>query len=211
MHPPSGDRPSIGLRERNRERTRAELAAAALALFVERGFDAVTVDDIAEGAGVSRRTFFRYFESKEDAVLPYEEDRLDQLRDALADRPRGEPVLLSIRHATMAIGIELSQEPLRRTESLQRMRIIEANPSVHARSLELQSRMESEICQLVADHLGVEASTSLEANVVAGASIAAIRAAAHVWLSTGGTGEFTDMVDQAYDVLDTGLSITHEG
>ncbi|MCD9624316.1 TetR family transcriptional regulator [Rhabdothermincola salaria] len=207
MRTASDIRNTAGLRERNRERNRAELAAAALQLFTERGFDEVTVDDIAEAAGVSRRTFFRYFESKEDAVLPYEEERIDQLREALAQRPAHETVLATIRRVTTAIGADLSPQGPARREALARMRIVTENPSVLARSLELQSRMAEELSVLVAEHLGVEAETSLEAQVVAGAAIAAVRAAAHVWWATEGDRDFAELLGEAYDLLTTGVDL----
>lgn len=206
----ASDTRNTGLRERNRERNRAELAEAALRLFTERGFDEVTVDDIAEAAGVSRRTFFRYFESKEDAVLPYEEERIDELREALARRPAHEPVLATIRRVTTAIGADLGPQGPARREALARMRIVTENPSVLARSLELQSRMAQELSALVAEHLGVDADTSLEAQVVAGAAIAAVRAAAQVWWASDGRRDFAELLSEAYDLLTTGVTLAGE-
>src|SRR3546814_1556880 len=99
---PSGSRPS--LRERNHERTRDEIAGHALDLFVARGFDAVTVDDIAASAGISRRTFFRYFETKEDALLPADASRLQRLEQALRERPPAEGDRKSTRGALLELA-----------------------------------------------------------------------------------------------------------
>src|SRR5437773_11582051 len=98
------DRPRPGLRERRKRLTAAELEAAALRLFGERGFDAVTVDDIAAEADVCRRTFFRYFASKEDVLLSDHPRRLAELRQGLAARPPEEPVLTALRHTLLELA-----------------------------------------------------------------------------------------------------------
>src|SRR5438067_6572121 len=76
-----------GLRERKKTETRYALMVAALRLFAERGFDAVTTEDIAEAANVSPRTFFRYFETKADAVLGFAPARIAILQEHLATYP----------------------------------------------------------------------------------------------------------------------------
>lgn len=186
------------LRTRNREQNRADVARVALGLFVARGFDDVTVDDIAEAAGISRRTFFRYFESKEDAALPEEHERLEALRAALSARPAGEPLVLGLRHATSAL---LGPDHFDPDEAMARLRIVVENPSVHARSLELQTHWETEIRQVIAEHRGVDADTDVAARVLAAATVASFRAAAEVWLLTGGDRPLVDVLAEAYDVL----------
>ncbi|MFA5884277.1 MAG: TetR family transcriptional regulator [Acidimicrobiia bacterium] len=96
--PESEVAPDAGRRERNKLRTRHELHAAAVRLFAERGYEATSVDDIVEEAGVSVRTFFRYFASKEDVLFARHMDVTGFLDD-LARQPRGVPPVEAIRRA----------------------------------------------------------------------------------------------------------------
>lgn len=84
--------PKEGLRERKRRETRKRIAVEAFKLFRERGYNAVTVDQIAEAADVSKRTFFDYFPSKDDVVGTWQDSFVTALADAVAARPDGEPI-----------------------------------------------------------------------------------------------------------------------
>ncbi|NEW90747.1 MULTISPECIES: TetR family transcriptional regulator [Rhodopseudomonas] len=82
-----------GLRERKRRETLQRISDAALELFLNKGFDATTLDEIAEAAGISRRTFFYYFASKDDILTAYLGRRTDELRAAvLQSSSAGEPI-----------------------------------------------------------------------------------------------------------------------
>jgi len=198
--------PDPDLRTRNLAHNRAEAARIALELFELRGYDEVGIDDIAAAAGISRRTFFRYFESKEGVVLPFEGERLDVLRQSLAGRAEHEPPLAAVRRAirTIAAGVDDAE----RAAALARMRIVEENPSVHARSLELLSQWETAVREVVAEALGEDPATSMSARVTAAAAIAAFRSAAEVWLARGGTGDLAPLIDEAFDVLTAGLAFS---
>jgi AcrR family transcriptional regulator len=88
-----------GLRARKRERTVREIRNAALDLFIEKGFEATTVDEIAERAEISRATFFRHFPGKADVVFGAAGDGRVELRDAILGRPAGEPDLVAATRA----------------------------------------------------------------------------------------------------------------
>src|SRR6266567_1321843 len=135
----AGERPRPGLRERRERLTAAELEAAALRLFGERGFDAVTVDDIAAEADVSRRTFFRYFASKEDVLLADHFVQLDRLREAMAARPPDEPILAALRNALLSMTGDFED---RREMIILRGRLMRDTPSLQARSLVHQKAWE---------------------------------------------------------------------
>jgi AcrR family transcriptional regulator len=89
--------PPTGLRERKKRETREALARAGLQLFVERGYDATTLADIAEAAGVSTRTIFAYFPGKEDLLFASFETMNQALERALAERPEGQDALTALR------------------------------------------------------------------------------------------------------------------
>src|ERR1700736_5461763 len=102
---------ALGLRERKKLRTEQQLQQAALELFLEHGFDNVTTDDIAAAVEVSKTTFYRYFESKEDVLLGNTAERLASVRQALEDRPIDEPVMVAVRHAMTSVVSQYDQAP----------------------------------------------------------------------------------------------------
>src|SRR5262245_16248484 len=91
-----------GLRERKKQRTRETIARAAHELFVERGYHATTLPEIAEAADVSTRTIFAYFPGKEDILFDDLEQMKDALARALADRPEGKDSLETVREFILA-------------------------------------------------------------------------------------------------------------
>src|SRR5258708_39352380 len=91
-----------GLRLRKRQQTRERLTRAAMALFLERGFEATTLDDIAAAADISRRSFFHYFDSKEDVVFAWHEEITAALVAAIAARPASESMLAAAENAIAA-------------------------------------------------------------------------------------------------------------
>jgi AcrR family transcriptional regulator len=101
-----------GLRETKKRRTRATIAAAAMQLFAARGFDAVTVAEIARAAGVSEKTVFNYFPSKEDLVLERGQERRAALMEAMRDRPPGASLLEPFREQTMLLLDEVEHGPV---------------------------------------------------------------------------------------------------
>jgi AcrR family transcriptional regulator len=88
------------LRERQKQQTREEIARAAMELFLARGFDAVTVAQVADAAGVSEKTVFNYFPAKEDLVFPDGEQRWMALLDKIGNRPPGTSLVEPFRMAT---------------------------------------------------------------------------------------------------------------
>ncbi|MEW6477027.1 MAG: TetR family transcriptional regulator [Actinomycetota bacterium] len=194
--------PVEGLRERHRKRTAAELEEAALALFCEKGFDAVTIDDIAAAADVSRRTFFRYYASKEDVILSDHPKRLDELQEALDRRPADEPALTALRNAILSLAGSFEEQ---REHMLRRFKLVTTTPALEARSLCLQRNWEASVTAMLAERMGVDPAKDLRPGVVAATTMAAMRVATVNWLAGGGKEDLPAIVAASLDLLDGGL------
>lgn len=131
------------LRERKRDRTREALIASATRLFAERGFDGVTVAEIAEDAEVGARTFFAYFPTKEDLLFPDAVARVTAAVDALREHAADEDPLSALVRALDSAGVtggDLTSERARL-----RLRLIAAHPAVQSRALMFQVEAETAI------------------------------------------------------------------
>ncbi|HZI37176.1 MAG TPA: TetR family transcriptional regulator [Acidimicrobiia bacterium] len=204
--PDAGDRARPGLRERRKALTASELEAAAYRLFGERGFDNVTVDDIAAEADVSRRTFFRYFASKEDVLLADHFVQLARLREAMASRPDDEPIVTALRNAVLTLTTDFEE---RKEKVVIRARLMRDTPSLQARSLVHQKLWEDAMQDMAADRLGVDPVKDLRPGVVAAAALAAMRVAFTLWLTAGCDGDVIALTTEALDLLDGGLGQLH--
>jgi AcrR family transcriptional regulator len=191
-----------GLRERNKLRTRQEIADATLRLAAERGLENVTVEQIAAAADVAPRTFFRYFESKEDALLADHSERLELLRETLKSRPATEGPLTAVRTALLDVVGDLEEH---REHMLSKVQLMENNPTLRGRSLEMMGQLELTIAEALAERTGVELETDYRPFLIAAAVCTAMRVAIDRWGATGGSGDLTAMVTSALDLLDGGL------
>ncbi|MEP7055900.1 MAG: TetR family transcriptional regulator [Actinomycetota bacterium] len=191
----------VGLRERKKDQTRRQLQEAALTLFVEHGFDNVTTDDIAAAVDVSKTTFYRYFESKEDVLLGNAADRLAFMERALAERPTDEPVLTAVRYAIASVVSDSGES---REEKLLKSRVMRSAPSLMARKLEHQCAWEDTVAKFVASRLPADKSRDLRARIIAANVLATMRVAMDYWLATDGRGELADVFDEALATLSHG-------
>lgn len=131
----SDDSAPVGLRERRRRETLREVADAALTLFEERGVAATTVDEIAAAAGISPRTFFRYYPTKEHALF-HEDEEYRTIRVALLDDVRGGADLAAaIEHAWVRLFDDFDRRPDIRARVLRVRRVIESEPTLLARAV----------------------------------------------------------------------------
>ena len=164
----------LGLRERKKQQTRQQLAETARRLFVERGFDSVTVADVAKEVDVAVATVFNYFPTKEDLFYSGMESFEAQLLAAVADRPARESVLAAFRRVVLEGTPRLATD-----EALENIkaatRVVGASRSLQAREREIVAGYTDEFAQLIAKETG-RPEGDVEAASVAAALMGAQRA-----------------------------------
>ena len=171
-----------GRREQKREETRRGLTRAAQRLFAARGFDGTTVEEIAAAAGVSRRTFFHYFASKEDVVLSRHDDFERVLLDAIRAAPPAAPLLAVAEHAVVAALGQFDAEEARVIEQLKR-----DTPALRARDQGKYERLEGAIAGALAERSGGSGDdlrVRLDAMVITGM----LRVGSGGWLAAAAAG-----------------------
>lgn len=196
------DRPPLGLRERKKIKTREAIRTATYALIKEQGYDATTIDQIAERAEVSPSTVFRYFPTKEDIVLTDEYDPilLEELRARPADEPWAQTVRYVMQEAVRT-GIEEDPEVARiRTHLLVQV------PAVRSRMMESMSVTGRMFATAVAERTGLPPD-SLEVRVYTMSIIGGLMETSMYWAEQGHQGDFPALLDRALDVLQNGLPV----
>ncbi len=168
--------PGVALREQKKQRTAAAIEAAALVLFAERGYDAVTLADVAAAAGVADRTLYRYVSDKQELLFGEDAAWRAALGAALAARPAEEPPLPAVRAASAAVAAQL--EP-RRDELRRRAAVIAAAPALVAREAVKHAGW-AEAITAALRHRGT---TAAQARLAAGLGVLAFEDASARWLA----------------------------
>jgi AcrR family transcriptional regulator len=188
--------PPPGLRERKKIKLRRLIQTEALRLFDTQGYEHTTVEQIAEAAETSTTTFYRYFPTKEDAVL--DNDASPLFEATVATRPAGEPLAATIRAAMAAV---VGAAEADRDHTLARMRLIETVPALEARYAGQERRTIDYLGRLLADRTGRPADDyqiELVAFVLAGVLFTASRR----WVAEQGATPMTSLVDQALTTIE---------
>jgi AcrR family transcriptional regulator len=180
------------LRTRKKAATRQSLHEAALRLAMTYGLDGVTVEDIADEAGVSRRTFSNYFANKEDAILHADRDRTRLLLTLIAERPADEGAWQALRAA--AAGLFLGRA-VPDPAWVEQLRLLRRHPSLLARQATDQIAVEQELATLLVDR---GADDEL-ARLMAATFLSVFRTAVALWLESPGERSLPAVVDRLLD------------
>jgi AcrR family transcriptional regulator len=183
-----------GLREQHKQTTRLALEDAALKRFARDGFDQTSVDAIAADAGVSPRTFFRYFATKDEVLDMGREARQAMLRDTVRDLDPDLPVQDVVRRAVVALAAGF-QDDRERVEL--RQRAAESSPVLRGRLFDTFVSWEHTLAAALADRPGVDRDTS---ETLAAVGIAMFRTATARWVRGPGS-ELPALVSSAFGTL----------
>ncbi|MFD5727727.1 TetR family transcriptional regulator [Streptomyces sp. NPDC058368] len=177
------------------------LAEAAFALFLERGFERTTVDDIVARAGVGRRSFFRYFPSKEDAVFPDHEGCLADMTAFLADADGTDPVATVCDGARLVLRMYAEKPEF----SVQRYRLTREVPGLRTYELSVVRRYERTLAGYLERRWAGDPDAgpdfALRAEVIAASVVAAHNNGLRSWLRSGGKGDAGAEVDRALELV----------
>ncbi len=195
----------MGLREAKKHATRQQIAGAAMRLFATKSFDRVTVAEIAAAAGVSEKTVFNYFPTKEDIFFDEVPDRLRALTDAVRNRPDGMTVLDSLKEKQLAEAPRLSSPGFAVFA-----RILEGSPALQAKEVDVMARF----AQVLAVALEDDGLTERDARIAAGLLMSVHRQffrGARRQALAGKTGpaarrQLEADIARAYELLEHGLA-----
>lgn len=188
----------LSIRERTRRLAQTELTVVAQDLFLEHGYEDTTVDQIATAAGMSKRTFFRYFASKDDLVIGKYDLFGDRLAEAFDARPDDESVWESLRRV-FDLTLDYVQDDRARERNDALERIVRASPQLNARYLEKMQRVQEVLVTRVTVRLAAQgaAHDGPRPAAIVGAAFACMQAARTAWLESNQEQPFSDYLDEA--------------
>lgn len=181
------------IREQTRSVVRSLLAQTAMELFAAQGYDDTTVEEVAAAAGVSRRTLFNYFRSKEDLALSGVAEQGELIAARLAERPVEEDAWAALRAAFGVIEeIETTLE-----KRLEFITLLFGNDALRARHAEKQARWQDLFAPLIEPRLPDSDRRALQARAIAAAALVCLQAALEEWARLRGQADLFDLYDTA--------------
>jgi AcrR family transcriptional regulator len=201
MRPPA----AVGLRERKKVQAREAVRREALRLFLAKGYERTTVEEIAAAANISSMTFFRYFRTKEDVVMEDFQD--DVIQSCIAAQPADLPPLLRVQNGVRE-SLSISYSAVR-DDLLVRLRLVLSTPALRARMWEHLHGTERLIGRALGGAAGAtgtvgaagKGSGDLRTRVVAATCVAALSTAVLVWVEENGARDLPNLLDEALTLL----------
>jgi len=185
------------LRERQKATTRRDIFLKGMELFMSQGFDNTTIDQIVEPLGIAKRTFFRYFEKKEDLVFAFSEDKTLKLIDELNARPKDEAPFKAVSEA---IAVLLNLYDANPEQAFAFIRLSKETPSLIGKNYEKRVVWEEALVEALIEREGVNEISTLKAQIIVGTAMTAFHAALDNWYLSGGKENLREIVEVAYEI-----------
>lgn len=189
-----------GLREQQKAATRAELYRFGFELFLKQGFADTTIEQIVEPLGIAKRTFFRYFATKEELVFAWYEDKTAELVAELKGRPRKEKPFTAVCETLASLLKRYDAAP---EMAFALVRLLKDNPTLGGRSFEKQTVRERALAEALIEREGVAKLPALKARIVVGVVMTAFGAALDEWYASGGKADLRPIVETAFSMAKT--------
>jgi AcrR family transcriptional regulator len=193
-----------GLRERKKIATRQALGLAAMRLAIERGLDNVLVEDIAEAAGVSTRTFNNYFASKYEAICALGFDRAMRMGAALRERPADEPLWDAMVAAVMSEYGTADRVP--DEEWIAGIRLVTSTPALRGEYLKIQAMSQYALAEAIAIRIGGGSARTMFPRILAAAVTASVQAAMERWLHSDPPTALAPVIRRSLQQLADGMA-----
>lgn len=185
-----------GLRERKRRETAKRIKEAGIRLFVEHGYDATTIDDIAAAADISRRTFFHYYQSKDDILLGMQNAMGDILSAQLADEPAAKKPLHAVRDAAIRVALPVPADDLIKLDRLMR-----SSEAVQARKIASYVRHEETLFAALSEKWP-KSHSETALRMIAMVSIGAVRLSLDTLNREDGKRPLAEILAEAFEALE---------
>jgi AcrR family transcriptional regulator len=192
---------SEGLRARKRRETRERIAEAGLTLFLEHGFEAVTLDQVAAAADISRRTFFHYFDSKDDILLAWESEAEAAFMAALAAEPAGLSPLETVRG-----GMAKTISRYETDQSIAIDKLLRSSEALCARKQGSYERKERTLFAYLSQRWP-DPGRRRGLRLVAMLGVAALRLGVEEWSAEDGQRPLVDYFNETFDLLKAQLAV----
>jgi len=194
----------VSLRDRNKQRVRRRILETAMSLAATRGVDGITADDISEQAEIGRATFFRYFDSKEAAVIVgFYEQRLTALVETLG----AAPPKLGPMEAVVWTFRELGKRPDKQLKLVRlHARMVMTSPALRAKAYEFQTRYEAAIAEAVAARFRRPRADDPRPRLLATAALAVIQSCIEFWAARRESLDLTELVIGGLEQLQAGFA-----
>jgi AcrR family transcriptional regulator len=202
------NRPCEGLRQRKRRETRAALSQTTIRLCMQRGWENVTVEDIAEAANVSPRTFRNYFSTKAEAVAAAHLERMLRIADSLRASPAGEDIWTAI---TNSVATQF-EPPVQKSGSaadvrkwLDRIRFLFTEPAIRGEVLKAATVAQNELAKAIADRIQGKRVGDMYPELTSAVVVAVVGVVQERWLHDGPNGSIVPLLRSAFKQVAAGL------